>query len=281
MSRQITINGTVINDSSDCYVIAEIGHNHQGDVQQCKELFLQAKLHGASAVKLQKRDNKALFTKSMYDSVYNSENAFGDTYGAHREALEFGREQYQELVNYAKEIGITFFATAFDFNSADFLASFDMPAYKMASGDIKNIPLLEHVAKIGKPMIISTGGANMEDVERAHDAIMAINKQLAILQCTAGYPPSWEEINLNVISSFRSRFPRAAIGFSAHDSGIAMSLAGYMLGARVIEKHFTLNRANRGTDHSLSLERAGLEKIVRDLKACSHCHGRWHQTLLK
>lgn len=265
-NREITVDGTAISDDSDCYVIAEIGHNHQGDIDQCKDLFRLAKECGADAAKLQKRDNRALFTRKMFDSPYNSENAYAPTYGAHREFLEFGRDEYLELKAYAAEIGITFFSTAFDFPSADFLADIDLPAFKMASGDLTNIPLLKYVAEMGKPMFVSTGGSQMEDVIRAYDAIIPINKQLCIMQCTASYPPNYEELNLRVIEAYRERFPDIVIGFSSHDSGISMPLIAYMLGARAVEKHFTLNRAMKGTDHAFSLERGGLRRMVRDLK---------------
>jgi N-acetylneuraminate synthase/sialic acid synthase len=149
--------------------------------------------------------------------------------------------------------------------SADFLNGLDVPAFKIASGDLKSTPLLEHVARMGKPMIISTGGAQIDDVQRAYDAVMPINPQLSILQCTAGYPAAFEELDLRVIATYRERFPGAVIGFSSHDNGIAMPVAAYMLGARIIEKHFTLNRAMKGTDHAFSLEPVGLRKMVRDL----------------
>lgn len=266
LSRELVIDGVRINDESDCYVIAEIGHNHQGNLETCKEMFREAKLCGATAVKLQKRDNRSLYTKAAFDKPYENENSYGPTYGAHREAVEFGLEQYKELKRYAKELGITFFSTAFDHKSADFLAKLEMPAYKIASGDLKNIPLLKHVASIGKPMVVSTGGGMMEDVERAVAAILPINTQLCVLQCTAAYPAKYEELNLRVISTFRDRFPGIVTGLSAHDNGIAMALAAYMLGGRVVEKHFTLNRAWKGTDHAFSLEPVGLRKLVRDLK---------------
>lgn len=266
MSRQLVIENTEINDSSDCYVIAEIGHNHQGSVETAKELFAAAKECGCQAVKLQKRDNRSLFTKEMFNKPYENENSYGATYGEHREALEFGLKEYKELQKYAREIGITFFATAFDFNSADFLHDLHMPAYKLASGDLTNIPLLKHVAAFNKPMILSTGGGTMADIERAYEAVMPINKQLCILQCSAGYPPAYEEINLRVITTLRERFSDIVIGFSAHDSGIAMALAGYILGSRVVEKHFTLHRAMRGTDHAFSLERSGMRRMVRDMQ---------------
>ena len=254
-----------ISDSSRCYVIAEIGHNHQGSLDKAKELFTAAKQAGASAVKLQKRDNRALYAKELFEKPYENENSFGATYGAHREALEFGLEQYKELQRFARELDIDFFATAFDFESADFLESLDVPAYKMASGDIRTIPLLTYVAKFGKPMIISTGGAQLEDVQRAHDAIMPINQQLCIMQCTAGYPAAFEELDLGVISHYRELFPDAVIGYSGHDNGIAMAVATFVLGSRMVEKHFTLNRAMKGTDHAFSLEPVGMRKMVRDL----------------
>lgn len=264
-SQTFSIDGVTIGEKTQCYVIAEIGHNHQGDVEKCKQLFDAAKGCGANAVKLQKRDNKSLFTRVMYASPYASEHAFGDTYGTHREALEFGREEYAELMDYADEIGITFFSTAFDMASADFLADLNVPAYKIASGDLRSIPLLRHVASIGKPMIISTGGGTMEDVRRAYDTIMPINQNLCIMQCTAGYPPEFSELNLKVIETYRDTFPDTVIGFSSHDSGISMPLIAYMLGARMVEKHFTLNRAMKGSDHAFSLEPPGLRRLVRDL----------------
>jgi sialic acid synthase len=264
--RRLEINGVVIDDQSDCYVIAEIGHNHQGSLERCKELFRLARECGAHAVKLQKRDNRSLYTREMYDKPYENENSFGPTYGAHREALEFGRDEYRELQRYAREVGLCFFATAFDVPSADFLAALDMPAYKIASGDLRNLPLIRHVARFGKPLIISTGGARMEDVERAYETLAPLNSQLCILQCTAGYPAKFEELDMRVISTYRERFPGVVVGLSAHDNGIAMAAVAYVLGARVVEKHFTFNRAAKGTDHSFSLEPVGLRKLVRDLQ---------------
>jgi sialic acid synthase SpsE len=263
--RTLTIDGTAISDDGPCWVIAEIGHNHQGDLEKCKQLFREAKAAGASAVKLQKRDNRSLFTREMFDKPYDHENSFGRTYGEHREFLEFGRAEYVELQRFARELRITFFSTAFDIPSADFLAELEMPAYKIASGDLRNIPLISHVARLGKPMIVSTGGGTLDDVRRAYEAVMPLNRQLAILQCTASYPVAFEEMDLRVIETYRATFPDVVVGLSAHDSGIAMALAAYMLGARIVEKHFTLNRAMKGTDHAFSLEPVGLRKMVRDL----------------
>jgi len=273
MAGSLIIGSDVIGDDRDCYVIAEIGHNHQGNLEMASGLFRAAKECGANAVKLQKRDNRSLYTRELYNKPYDHENSFGATYGEHRQALELGREEYRELQRVAREIGITFFATAFDFHSADFLLELDMPAFKFASGDLANIPLLKYVAAFQKPMLISTGGGTMEDVQRAYDAVMPINPQLCIMQCTAGYPCQFEEMNLRVISTYRERFPDVVVGLSAHDNGIAMALVGYVLGARVIEKHFTLNRAMKGTDHAFSLERPGLQRLVRDLRRARVAQG--------
>ena len=264
--RTLHIDGHEISDASDCYVIAEIGHNHQGSIETCRELFDEAKGCGADAVKLQKRHNPSLYTRDFFNKPYENENSYGPTYGAHREALEFGKADYKELKDYAEEIGITFFATAFDHHSADFLADVEMPAYKIASADLVNTPLLRHVAELGKPMILSTGGATLDDVRRAYETVAPINPDVAILQCTAGYPAAWNELDLRVIETYRDLFPSTVVGLSSHDNGIAMAVVAYMLGARIVEKHFTLNRAMKGTDHRFSLEPQGLRKMVRDLK---------------
>lgn len=271
--RQITIENTKVGDSTDCYVIAEVGHNHQGSVEKAKEMFLEAHRAGASAVKLQKRDNRTLYTQEMYDKPYENENSFGATYGAHREALEFGRDEYKDLQDYARQIGITFFATAFDHASAKFLAELDMPAYKLASGDLKNTPLLEHVAGLQRPVILSTGGASLEDVRVAVECVLKINPRLCLLQCTASYPTPAEEMNLRVIETFREEFPSVVVGLSDHYNGIAMAVAAYVLGARVIEKHFTLNHTMKGTDHAMSLEPIGMHKMIRDLQRAAKALG--------
>jgi sialic acid synthase len=264
--RTLRIGDVAISDDGDCFVIAEIGHNHGGSVESAKQLFEAAKQAGAHAVKLQKRDNRSLYTREMFNKPYENENSYGSTYGEHREALEFGRREYEELKAYAGELGVVFFSTAFDLASADFLAELDMPAYKIASADLVNTPLLRHVAQAGKPMILSTGGATLDDVRRGYDTVAEINPQVALLQCTAGYPVEWEELDLRVITTYRDLFPETVVGLSSHDNGIAMAVAAYVLGARIVEKHFTLNRAQKGTDHKFSLEPAGLRKMVRDLR---------------
>jgi sialic acid synthase len=264
--RELRIDGRRIADDTPCFVIAEIGHNHQGSVEQARELFVLAKQCGVDAVKLQKRDNRRLFTRELYDSPYENENSFGPTYGAHREALELDRDAYVELQACARELGLVFFATAFDEPSADLLAELDMPAFKIASGDLTNTPLLRHVAGHGKPLVVSTGGATIDDVDRAVEAVTGAGGTLCLLQCTAAYPAAVEDLNLGVIATLRERYPELVVGLSDHQDGIAMAPVAYMLGARVVEKHFTLSHTAKGTDHAFSLLPEGMRKLVRDLR---------------
>ena len=248
------------------FVIAEIGHNHKGSVEIAKKLFLSAKKCGASAVKLQKRSNKNLFTESFFNQPYDHKNSYGATYGEHREFLEFSAEQYKELILYAKEIDIIFLCTPFDEQSLDFLEKLQMPAYKIASADLINTPLQKKIAETNKPTFLSTGGGSFSDVRRAYQNIIKINKKLIILHCTAAYPVAIEDMNLNVITELIKQYPDITIGLSDHENGIDAASIAYMLGARVFEKHFTLDRSWKGTDHAFSLEPQGLEKLIRNLK---------------
>lgn len=248
------------------FVIAEIGHNHQGKLDVAIDLIRAASYAGASAVKFQKRSNKSLFTQKGFNAPYSSENAFGLTYGEHREALEFGRDEYLRCMEEADKLGILFFSTAFDFESVDFLFELGLPIIKVASGDITSLPLLDYIAQTKIPTIFSTGGAQIQEIRQAHEIFLGHGTEHAILQCTAGYPPKYEELNLNVIKTLRAEFPEQIVGYSGHDNGIAMALVAYVLGAQIIEKHFTLDRTMKGTDHAFSLEPEGMRKLVRDLK---------------
>ncbi len=268
-----------ISQDSPCFVIAEIGHNHQGKMDIAKKLIDEAANNGANAVKLQKRDNKALYTKKMYNKPYDHENSFGLTYGEHREALEFGKEEYKELKAYTEDKGLVFFATAFDFESVDFLESIKIPAYKIASGDITNHPLIEYIASKKKPVFISTGACTMKDVREAHEIIRKYTDKICIMQCTADYPSEPKDMHLNVIKTYLKEFPDAIIGLSSHDNGIVMPIVAYVLGARVIEKHFTLSRAMKGTDHKFSLEPQGMRKMTRDLSRVRVAFGEFEKKM--
>jgi len=264
----------------DVFIIAEIGSNHGGSVDTCKALFREAKRVGASAVKLQKRSNKTLFTKTAYNRPYQNRNSYGETYGLHREALELGWPEYVELMQYADELDIIFFSTPFDHESVDFLERLDVPLYKIASADCTNIPLIKYVIQTGKPVIVSTGGATWEDIDRVYDVVD--RPKTALLHCVATYPNQPEEMNLQIIPEMKKRYPElAAVGLSDHYNGICMAETAYVLGARVIEKHFTLNHSWKGTDHALSLEPQGMESLVNNIKRISIAMGKADKVVLE
>ena len=263
--RELTIGRTVINDDSDAYVIAEIGGNHRGSVEDCKAIIMQAAVAGCSAVKLQKRDNKALYTPKVYAEPYNSENAWGPTYGEHREYLEFNMAEYRELKQYAQSYGLDFIVTAFDLPSVDFLADLGVDAIKIASGDLRSTPLIEAAARVRAPLLISTGGGALRDLERVPNAVFG-QAEYAFLQCTASYPCDAGALNLRVIETYRERFPETVIGLSDHYDGIAMAPVAYALGARIFEKHFTVDHTWKGSDQAFSLEPHGMATMVRDLQ---------------
>ena len=264
--KTIQFSRSVISEKGPCYVIAEIGHNHQGSLETALKMIQVAATCGVQAVKFQKRDNKSLYTKAFYNKPYDNENSYGATYGEHREYLEFGRDAYIEIKKCAEENGVEFMATAFDFKSVDFLEELGVTSYKVASGDITNIPLIEYIARLGKPMLISTGAANFDEIRLAYKTIIAYHHNLCLLHCIAGYPAEYHDLNLKVIETLQREFPEAMIGYSGHDNGILAPVIAYMLGATVVEKHFTLNHAWKGTDHKFSLEPEGMRKLIRDLR---------------
>jgi sialic acid synthase len=263
--RELVVGGRVIARDGPAYVIAEIGNNHQGDLEKAKALVHAAKECGVDAVKFQKRDNRVLYTRAFYESPYDNENSYGSTYGEHREFLELPKSAWFELSRSSKEEGVAFVSAAFDEPSADLMADLDVDAFKFASGDLLNVPFLRYVADKGKPMFLSTGGGTLEDIDRAVEAILVRNEHLCVLHCTAAYPADVEDLNLAVISTLRERYPDLVIGLSDHHNGIAMAPVAFMLGARVFEKHFTLNHAWKGTDHAYSLMPDGMRRFVRDL----------------
>lgn len=262
---EIVLDGITVGDNRPPWVCAEIGNNHQGDMQEAKRLIEMARDAGANACKLQKRDNSALFTKAFYNSPYNSENSYADTYGAHRDYFEFSLGQYLELKDYADYLGITMIATAFDLPSVDFLENVEVPFYKVASGSVTNPLLLKKIASLGKPIIASFGGANWNTMDKAVSVLTEQGAPLIMLQCTASYPAPPSLLNLDRITLMRNRYPEHIIGFSDHEDGIAMGVAAYTLGARVFEKHITMSHSNRGTDHAFSLEYMGLRSYVGNL----------------
>jgi sialic acid synthase len=260
------IDGRRIADDEPCYVIAEIGNNHGGDVEVACQMIDAAAQSGVDAVKFQRRTNATLYSRALLDKPYDNLHSYGPTYGTHRERLELPLQHYFVISHEAAAQDVTWFATAFDERSADELMEVGIPAFKLPSGALTDLALLSHVAKLGKPIILSTGGGTMADIDEAVATLLAHTRKFALLHCTASYPCAFEELNLRVIQTMRDRYPEVVIGWSGHDNGIAMSVAAYTLGARIIEKHFTLNRTMKGTDHAFSLEPAGMKKLCRDLQ---------------
>jgi N-acetylneuraminate synthase/sialic acid synthase len=265
MNSEVVLNGITVGLNRPAYIIAEIGSNHLGDIEEAKRLMSMARDAGANAAKFQKRDNATLYTRDFYSSPYNSENAYADTYGAHRDALEFSLSQFLELQEFANFLGIALIATPFDLPSVDFLDAIDVPFYKVASGSISNPLLLRKIAGFRKPVVASFGGATPEEVERVVVLFDNAGTELILLHCVAGYPPRPDELTLETIDLLRETYPDHVIGFSDHDDGISMALVAWAKGARVFEKHITMSHTNKGTDHAFSLEYMGLRTYTGNL----------------
>lgn len=266
MPRELTIGCRLINDESAPYVIAEIGNNHGGSVFAAKDLIRKAAQCGVSAVKLQCRTNRTLYSQELLDKPYENEHSFGPTYGAHRAALEFNLSALSVTQCTALESGVHWFATAFDEVSADKLMQLHVPAIKLASGALTDVALQEHVAQLDIPIILSTGGGTEQDIDRAVQTITKYHTKLALLYCVASYPTQPKDANLRCILTLRNRYPDTVIGYSSHFPGLMWSLIAYAFGASIIEQHFTLDRSLKGTDHAFSLEPKGMETLCEDLK---------------
>jgi sialic acid synthase len=265
--REFFIGHRRLADDEPVYVCAEVGHNHQGSFEIARQLIQMAAVCGAQGVKFQKRSIDTLFSPAMLAQPYENENSYGKTYGEHRRALEFGLKDYLACRAVALSSRIDFFATAFDEASAEFLMEVEVPAIKIASSGLQDTALLTYVAKLGKPMIVSTGGGTWADVDACVNLLTKHGAPFCLLQATASYPVrNVTEMNLRVIQTMRDRYPETVIGLSSHHPGIALSLVGYAYGARFIEQHITLDRSSKGTDHPFSLEPKGLATLCDDLK---------------
>ncbi|MFI5993969.1 N-acetylneuraminate synthase family protein [Streptomyces sp. NPDC051362] len=270
--HKFRIGNTAIGHDEPAFVIAEIGQNHQGSLTIAKELFVAAAKAGASAVKLQKRDPRA-YTDAFNGSSYDGPNSFGKTYSEHRKKLEFGAAEYRTLKAFAEHLGLAFFATPFDTYSVEFLMELDIEAYKIASGDISNYPLIELTAKSGKPLIISTGGADLAEVSAAFEVANTQNQHIALLQCTSTYPTPDDEINVSVVKSLGESFPDAVVGLSSHSLSLLPSVMAFTLGARIFEYHFTLDRSWKGSDHKISLQPREFKQLVDSLRFAQQALG--------
>ncbi|WP_149304837.1 N-acetylneuraminate synthase family protein [Pareuzebyella sediminis] len=256
------------------YIIAEIGCNHKGDMKIAKEMINMAKIFGnANAVKFQKRNNKELLTEEQYNAAHpNPANSYGDTYGAHREFLEFDVAQHQELKAYCEEVGITYSTSVWETTSAKEIASLRPDFIKIPSACNNHFEMLGWLSDNYEGEIhISTGMTTKGEIETLVNFFgeRGRNKDLVIYNCTSGYPVPFEDVCLLDILKLREKYGEKvkSIGFSGHHLGIAIDVAAYTLGAPIIERHFTLDRTWKGTDHAASLEPMGLRKLCRDLRA--------------
>ncbi|WP_343707590.1 N-acetylneuraminate synthase family protein [Flavobacterium sp.] len=256
------------------YVIAEIGCNHKGEMAIAKELIKIAKIFGnADAVKFQKRNNRELLTEEQYDAPHpNASNSYGDTYGAHREFLEFDVNQHAELKAYCEEIGITYSTSVWDTTSAKEIASLNPEFIKIPSACNNNYEMLKWLCDNYQGEIhISTGMTTKSEADILVDFFTenGRNKDLVLYNCTSGYPVPFEDVCLLDINLLREKYEHKVkhIGFSGHHLGIAVDIAAYTLGANIIERHYTIDRTWKGTDHAASLEPMGLRKLTRDLDA--------------
>lgn len=266
------IGSTPVGDGLPCYLIAEAGVNHNGDPEIARALIDRAAEVKASAVKFQKRTIPEILVRSALEKPYLSSTALGPTYGEHREKLELSEAVYYKLFAAAAERGIHFLASGWDKTAVDFLDSLGVPAFKAASADVTNLPLLEHIARKSKPVILSTGMSSVEEIDEAVETVLAHNENLILLHCVSTYPSPNDSINLRVMETLRRRY-NLPIGYSGHERGIAISVAARALGAVVIERHFTLDRAMRGPDHAASLEVAGLQKLVQYVRTVEQALG--------
>lgn len=256
------------------YIIAEIGCNHKGDMQIAKELINMAKIFGnANAVKFQKRNNKELLTEAQYNAPHpNPANSYGDTYGAHREFLEFDVAQHQELKDYCEEVGITYSTSVWETTSAKEIAGLNPDFIKIPSACNNNFEMLGWLCDNYKGEIhISTGMTTKDEIEIIVDFFeeRERGKDLVVYNCTSGYPVPFKDVCLLDILKLQEKYGQKvkSIGFSGHHLGIAIDVAAYTLGAHIIERHYTLDRTWKGTDHAASLEPMGLRKLCRDLRA--------------
>ncbi|GAA3614025.1 N-acetylneuraminate synthase family protein [Flavivirga amylovorans] len=256
------------------YIIAEIGCNHKGDIEIAKELIKVAKIFcNVDAIKFQKRNNKELLTKEQYSQPHpNPVNSYGDTYGAHREYLEFNKNQHQELKSYCEDIGITYSTSVWDLTSAKEITSLNPDFIKIPSACNNNITMLEWLCEnYHGELHISTGMTTKDEIDGLVSFFKKNNrsKDLVLYNCTSGYPVPFEDVCLLDINLLIDKYKDdvKSIGFSGHHLGIAVDVAAYTLGANIIERHYTIDRTWKGTDHAASLEPMGLRKLSRDVNA--------------
>ena len=267
-NKNIKVGNTLVGQAQHCYIVAEIGINHNGSLDIAKKLIDVAVDSGCDAVKFQKRTIEIVYSKEELSKP--RESPFGTTNGDLKKGLEFGMEEYSAINKYCKEKKITWFASCWDEASVDFIEQFNPPCYKIASASLTDDNLLKHHRKYGKPIILSTGMSSMQEIEHAISVLGSEN--LIVLHSTSTYPAKLEELNLKMITTLKTKFP-FPIGYSGHEVGLSTSLAAFILGSCVLERHITLDRSLWGSDHSASVEPQGIQKLVRDLRICERALG--------
>ena len=268
-SSTVTIGAHQIGEGHPCYVIAEIGINHNGELDNAKKLIDVAADAGCQAVKFQKR-TPDISTPESQKNVQR-ETPWGTmTYLEYKHRIEFGDDEYTEIARYSAEKGLDWFASPWDVPSVEFLERHGAIAHKVASASITDIPLLEALRETKKPLILSTGMSTMEEIETAVETVGTDN--LVLMHATSTYPLDPAEANLRMIHTLRERFG-VPVGYSGHETGLQVSLAAVGLGAVALERHITLDRAMWGTDHGASLEPTGLTKLVRDVRVIESALG--------
>ena len=248
---------------NNLFVIAEVGINHNGDINIAKELIDTAKSAGCDAVKFQKRTLDVVYTKEFLESSRDS--PWGTIQRDQKEGLEFGKKEYDEINAYCKEIGIEWLASAWDIESQTFLRSYDLKYNKVASAMLTHLPLLEEIAKEGKHTFISTGMSSFEQIDQAVDIFKKHNCGYTLMHCVSTYPCRDEDCNLRVISSLKDRY-KCPVGYSGHEAGILPSVLAVALGAVTLERHITLDKTMYGSDQSASLEKQELQQLVNDAR---------------
>jgi len=266
--KKVKIGNRWVGEGEQPFIVAEIGINHNGDLNIAKKLIDMAVFAGCDAVKFQKRTIELVYTPE--ELAKERESPFGTTNGDLKRGLEFGEKEYQEIDRYCKERGIIWFASPWDVRSVDFLEKFNVPCYKIASPCLTDDELLKYVKSKGKPIILSTGMSTEEEIKRAVKILG--EKNLVVLHCTSTYPSKLEELNLKVINWLKKEF-NCPVGYSGHETGIVEPVMAVVLGACVVEKHITLDRAMWGSDHAASLEPNGLNRLVRDIRNLPVCLG--------
>ena len=257
----VKIGNRDVGDGKPSYVIAEIGINHNGDLDIAKKLISLAHAAGCDAVKFQKRTVDVVYTAA--ELATPRENPFGPTNGDLKRGLEFGKDAYDEIDAYCKEVKMPWFASCWDEASVDFIDQYNPPCYKIASASLTDDKLLKHTRAKGKPIIMSTGMSTMEQVEHAVEVLGT--KDLILLHTCSTYPSKYTELNLRVMKTLRDKFG-VPVGYSGHESGLAPSVAAVAIGACAIERHITIDRAMWGSDQAASVGPSGLTQLVRDIR---------------